>query len=84
MATYTWHKAKGRIAIFIDGEFDHQQFRGHWGYNNPDAYLEHCRQLDREAAEQRAAYRQARIDAARAYLAQRAARACHSQLDMFA
>jgi hypothetical protein len=84
MANYVWHKAKGRIAIFVDGEFDHQQFRGHWGYARPDEYLEHCKRLDREAAVIRAEERAARLDVARAYLAKRAARACHCQLGLFA
>ena len=81
--TYTHIKAKGRVAIFKDGEFDHQQFRGHWGYSNPQGYIEHLIQCDREAAEyaaECAAARRAEVDA---YLARRAARACHDQLSLF-
>jgi hypothetical protein len=81
--TYSFIKAKGRVAIYKGENFDHQQFKGHWGYSNPEGYIAHLIELDREAAEYAAAVKQARSEEAAAYLAKRAARTCHTQLNLF-
>ena len=72
--TYTFIKAKGRVAFIKDGEFNHQQFRGHWAYNNPEAYIARMIEQDAEAAEYAAEERAARKQAVAAYIAQRADR----------
>ncbi len=73
--TYSFIKAKGRVAIYLDGEFNHQQFKGHWAYNNPEGYIAHLIELDAEAAEYAATVRAARRTEIAEYLAARAARA---------
>lgn len=71
---YTFIKAKGRVSIFKDGEFDHQQFKGHFAYRNPEAYIDQLIAHDREAAEYRAEQRAARLADVADYLAHRAVR----------
>lgn len=82
MATYTFIKAKGRVSIFKDGEFDRQQFRGHWAYRNPEGYIAKLIEWDAEAAEQRKVERAARLEEAKAYLARRAARKSNDQMNL--
>lgn len=72
--SYTWIKQKGRVAILKDGEFDHQQFRGHFAYNNPDAYIAKMIERDLEAAEYAETVLAARRADAAEYLAARAER----------
>jgi hypothetical protein len=74
MSGYEYIKAKGRVAIIKDGEFDHQQFRSHWAYRNPEAYIAKLIAQDVEAAEYEAECRAARLNDAKAYLAERAER----------
>jgi hypothetical protein len=81
--TITFIKAKGRVAFFKGEEFDHQQFRGHWAYRNPEGYIAHLIELEREAAEYKATINQARREETAAYLAKRAARASNFQLNLF-
>ncbi len=71
---YTFIKAKGRVAILKDGEFNHQQFRGHWAYNNPEGYIAQLVKRDQEAAEDEAERQALRRAEVQGYLNQRAAR----------
>lgn len=71
---YSFIKAKGRVAIIKDGEFDHQRFKGHWAYSNPEGYIALLIERDDEAAEYRATVSATRRAEALAYLAKRAAR----------
>lgn len=71
---YSFIKAKGRVAIIKDGEFNHQQFRGHWAYGNPEGYIAHLIKRDEEAAEYLAEVNAARTADALEYLTKRAAR----------
>ncbi len=80
--TYTWIKQKGRVAILKDGEFDHQQFRGHYAFRNPAGYVADLAKRDAEAAIDAAAANAARLAAAAAYLARRAVRGS-AQLNLF-
>lgn len=72
---YEFVKEKGRVAIFLDGEFHHQQFRKHWAYRDPARYIAQLIEQDREAAADRAEERAARVAAVAGYAAVRAARA---------
>lgn len=76
--SYSFEKGSGRVAFFKDGIFDHQQFRKHRAYRDPAAYIAELESWDREAAENEAEIRAARLIDAQAYLAQRAARAAAS------
>lgn len=80
--TYSFIKAKGRVSILKDGEFNHQQFKGHWAYSNPEGYIAHLVEIDREAAEYAETVRAARLADAAEYLAKRAARVT-AQLELF-
>ena len=73
--SYDFIKAKGRVSFFKDGEFDHQQFRPHWGFRDPAAYIAHLVELDAEAEAYRLAERAARVEKVRAWQAERAERA---------
>jgi hypothetical protein len=71
---YSFVKQRGRVAFFKDGEFDHQQFRGHYAFRDPGAYIAQLEEWDREAAEREAEERAARLAVIAAYLAERAER----------
>jgi hypothetical protein len=72
---YEFVKQGGRVNFYKDGEFDHQQFRGHYGFRNPSAYIADLIRWDAEAVEYAAEQRAARVEALAPYLAIRTARA---------
>jgi hypothetical protein len=84
--SYSFVKAKGRVSILKDGRFDHQQFRGHWAYRDPEAYIARLVDWDRQVVEEAALIREARLAQAAVYISIRADRKfrADAQLDLFA
>lgn len=79
---YSYIKQAGRVAILKGGEFDHQQFRGHYAFRNPEAYIAELIRRDDEAAADAASVRIARLADVTAYLTARASRVT-AQLNLF-
>lgn len=79
---YEIYRAGSRMIILRDGEFDHQQFKGHRAFRNPEDYLAHIVALEQEAAAEAADRRADSLAAAAEYLAARADRAA-AQLSFF-